>query len=231
MSNKGFSIPDLSITKKEEPEGSAAWMKSAAKEHGDTDPQKLEKRREKVSVFAAMMDKSLQALQLSKKQYLLRNQKLQENLAKSIAKMQSEGTPIDEAGRQMADLQMERIGQEQQYEMLINQQITNMAMVEGLCLIVDSLTLRESVKSKSGKKGMVRYSVALYSMDTALHSIKFYNRMKKLYDLMAAQNPKLAASLDAVDDEGDENEETYEDEDVVSDDDRKKIRDEAGVEI
>ncbi len=237
MANNGtqksaFDIPTQSLAVKSNgDEGSAAWMKRISKEHGDTNPQKLEKRRERLSVLAAQMERDLKAFQMSKKVYLVRNQKLQDEAIKKLKTLPQDGKDFSDVSEQLGQIQLERQAQEQNYELLIGQKISNMAMVEGMCLIVDCMTLRESVKSKSGKVGLLRFSSALYACDGAWYAGKSYRRIKKLYDVMAAQNPLLAGSLDAEDDEEEGEDTVYDDEDVVTEEDRKKIKEDLGEEL
>ncbi len=228
MANKdskpGFGIPDQSIVKAAPAEGSAAWMKQITKEHGDTAPQKLEKRRERLSALAAAMDRGLKQFQMAKKVFITRNQKMQDAAVKKLSGL-TEGSPdFTQVSEYVANLQLERQSQEQQFDLLIDQKITNMAMVEGLCLLVDCTSLREPVKSKNGKIGMLRFSSALYNCDAAYYSTKAYNRLKKLFDLMAAQNPLLAGVVQNDEDEEEDGVQEYEDDDVVTEDDRKQIK-------
>lgn len=217
-----FDIPDQSLATTEVVDsGSAAWMKKITKEHGDTSPQKLEKRREKISVYAQIIEDAVKNLQIQKKLYLARNQKLINEKTAALKEAKKDSEPYIALSAYIDALQTERQQQEQNFQLLIQQSITNSAMVEGLCLIVDSLTLREPVKSKSGKIGMLRFSGALYMCDAAYYATKLYNRTKKMHDIMVSQNPALAAVLE--DDEGEEDAE-YEDDDVVNEDDRKQIR-------
>lgn len=227
-----FDIPTQSIIKASD-EGSAEWMKKVNKEHGDTAPQKLEKRRERLSSLAALAERGLKQLQMSKKLCLTRNQKQQEGLALKLKAIQSDSAEYAALAERLLELQAERESQAQQYDLLIDQKITNMATIEGLCLTVDCLSLRETVKSKSGKVGMLRFSTALYTCDAAWEVTKVYNRIRKLYDLMAAQNPMLAGVVDAkgeVDEEIEEGPE-YDDEDVVNEEDRKKIKEETECDL
>ncbi len=228
--NGGFNIPSTSLAKTEAPEGSAAWLKSAAKEHGSTDPQKIEKRRERLSAWIATMEIGLKTTKMQKKQFLVRNQKMLDDAKtelESFSKDSASPQQFAEAAKKLDGLTMYRAQQEQQFDMLIEQKIFNIASIDAQCLIVDCLSLRESVKSKSGKTGLLRFSSALYNMDGADFSQRAYRRLRKLYDLTAALNPLVAAQLekDEVDEDVEESGEAeYADEDVVSEEDRKNIR-------
>lgn len=229
----GFDIPTQSIVKAGDGEGSAVWMKKINKEHGDTAPQKLEKRRERLSSLAALMERGLKQLQMWKKVYLARNQKQQEVQAFKLKSLEKGSAEIPLTEQRLMELQAEREAQSQQYDMLIDQKITNMAMVEGLCLVVDCSSLRETVKSKSGKVGMLRFSSALYTCDAAWEMTKVYNRLRKVFDLLSTTNPLLAGVAEAKEEEDDEGEEgpEYDDEDVVNEDDRKKIKEETEFDL
>ncbi len=230
-----LDIPTQSIVRADEPaEGSAAWMKQVAKDHGDTSPLKLEKRREKMSVFYQLMQRSLEGLRMQKKQATVRNKKIEEEALKKLRDTQEDSPDFARLGEYVGRVQLEKMSQEQQYDLLINQQIVNMTLVEGLCLIVDSVTLRETVKSKNKKVGMLRFSNALYACDATLYSVRTYNRLRKLTEMLAATNPLLAGSIDSgADDEEDGDEDGgYDDDDVVNEEDRKKIREEVeGVDL
>lgn len=230
--NGVFDIPDQSIVVKGVEEGSAAWMKKVTKEHGDTDPQKLEKRRERLSAFSILMNQALKKLQVGKKVYITRNDKAQIEKLKELGAADQKSVEFERLSEEMGQLQLQRMSQEQQYDILINQSITNQAIVEGQCLIVDCLTLREPVRSKGGKIGQLRFSSALYACDAAFYAGKAYRRVKKLFDLMAQKDPLLAGALQDGDDDEDGEETEYNDEDVVNEDDRKAIKDEIdGVEF
>ena len=228
----GFDIPTQSLVKIEPKEGSAAWMKEASKEHGDTSPQKLEKRRDRLSHLILLMEKALKQLQTQKKIFISRNQN-----AQSVIEKAAKSGKLDEAAAAaQADLLKQEFEQTiQQYDLLIDQKITNMALVEGQCLVVDCMSLREKVKSKSGKIGYIRFSNTLYACDAAWYAGKVSRKLKKAYDLLLAMNPMLAGALkDSDDDEEEEENDTgveYSDEDVVDEADRKKIKEDIGEEI
>ncbi len=230
MANKdskpGFGVPDQSIVKAAPAEGSAAWMKKVAKDHGNTAPQKLEKRREVLSHLVSALNTGLKKFQMAKKVDLVRGKKALAEANKNLSAL-AEGSPEHTQARgAIKNAEQELQNREQQFDLLIEQKMTNMAMIEGLCLIVDCTSLRETVKSKSGKIGRLRFSSALYSADGSMYSIKAYNRLRKLYELLAAQNPLLAGAIQDNDKEDEEEEgiEEYEDDDVVTDDDCKQIK-------
>ncbi len=227
-----FDIPDQSLVKSEPAENSAAWMKRVAKEHGDTSPQKLELRRAKLSHLAQLMESSIKNHQMQKKLFITRNQKAQDAALKKLATLQEGTADHTNVSEYVAGLQLERLSQEQSFGLMIQQSITNSAMVEGLCLVVDSLTLRETVRSKKGKIGTLRFSSTLYAYDAADYAVKTYRRLRKFYDLLAASQPLVAGALDKDDDdEEEENENGYDDEDVVDESDRKKIKEDLGEEL
>lgn len=236
-----FDIDQSLATTKPSSEDSTAWMKKVAMQHGDTDPQKLEKRREKLSVYAQIVEDSAKGMKMQLRLFLTRNQKEIDRVTTALKKI---GEPKEDKDKQafetmsgqLAQLYVDRDQQSQSYTLLIQQAITNSAIVEGLCLIVDSLTLRDTVKSKKGKIGTLRFSSCLYGYDAADYARKSYNRTRKLYDLIAAQNPLIAADPDTKDDDDeDEGETEFDDEDVVSTEDRQNVRKEVeepeGVEM
>ncbi len=222
----GFDIPTQSLAKIEPKEGSAAWMKEASREHGDTGPQKLEKRRDRLSHLVLLMEKGLKQLQAVKKSFIAKNAKERSEI-RAAAKTPSQLAVVDSQLAEMKSVEEQMI---QQYDMLIDQKISNMALVEGQCLIVDCMSLREKVKSKGGKVGYVRFSSALYNCDAAWYAGKTSRKLKKVYDAMLALNPMLAGALkddeDKEDEEEDDTATEYDDEDVVDESDRKKTKDE-----
>lgn len=221
--SEGFEIPDQSIVKVKAEEGSVAWMKAVTKEHGDTDPQKLERRRERLSAFSVKLEDQLKSYQAQKKfnSVKFKEEYDKRKLALSKAK---DGTPeYASASASLSEIEAERQATEQQYDILISDIAFKCAMIEGQCLLVDCLTLREPVKSKSGKIGLFRYTSALYACDTAYNSARTYNRTKKLYELLAEQYPAAAAKLSETDDEEDQESE-IDDADVVTSEERRKIQ-------
>ncbi len=224
MAKEKFDIPSQSIVKAAPAEGSADWMKRISKEHGDTAPQKLEKRREKLSVFAKLQEDNYKNLQIQKKQYIVHNQKMEADLLKqltALTKATPEHTNIE---NQISMVRRARQDQEQAFSLLISQSMYQSASIEALCLIVDSLTLRETAKSKSGKVGMLRFSNCLYALDSAYYSEKGYNRLRKLFDLFAAAFPAAVATLKEDEDEEQEDPSEYEDDDVMTEEDRQKVK-------
>lgn len=229
-----FDIPDQSLVKADSPaEGSAAWMKKFSKEHGNTEPQALEERRERLSNVVSLMRKSIEKLQVDKKVYVTRNEKMQKEIAAKIKTVVKDSPEFGVLSQNLSGLQIELMGQEQQYGLLIEQKMTSMAMIEGLCLVTDCLTLRAKVKAKSGKFGYMRYSATLYGCDSAYDVGRLYRRTKKMFDLMALRDPILAGSVKDEDDDDEDGEDgaEFEDGDVVSAEDRDKIKEEMGAEL
>ncbi len=214
----GLDIPVTSLAKTDDPGSHASWLKEVTKEHGDTDPLALERRRCRLTAYVAEMDNSLKALQMEKKVFIARSRKEIEAYRKN--------NPTDpEIEAKIAHMQGMQQQEIRNYGILINQAMFQVASVDAQCLAVDMLSLRDDAESKSGKKGKLRFSSCLYTMDAAEFARKGYKRIKKLHELLAAQNPLIAGALDDSDDDSDDGDDAkYDDQDVLSDDERKQIK-------
>ncbi len=219
MENNGFDIPVTSLAKAHEEGSPAAWMKEVAKEHGDTDPLAVERRRVRLTSYVVAMDSHLKKMQMQKKLFIVRT-------AKEMKEFEDKSPESPEKQQQLAQMRAYREQEIVRYETLINQCMFQVASVDAQCLAVDCLSLRDDVKSKSGKKGKLRFSACVYNLDAAEFTRKTYNRMRKLYELLANQNPLTAGTV-SQDDDDDGNEPddvVYDDEDVVTEEDRKAIK-------
>lgn len=221
-----LDLPSTSLAKVEAVEGSAKWMKEIAKEHGDTDPQKLEKRRVRLGAFVGLMERSLERLKMRQKLFLVEAKKRENELQDSLGKAEGSGEEYVKIQHSMASFKLMQQQQLDQFEVMIDQKITHLAMVDGICLTVDCVSIRDDVTSKGGKKGRVRWTQALYTMDASDEAHRLYNRSRKLYDLVEQVAAKLGITAPSIvdpDDEGSDTQE-FEDEDVVDEQDKKAIR-------
>ncbi len=197
--------------------GSTAWLKEKIKEHGDTDPLKIESRRAVLSKLASASNEGLKRLQTARKANATR-------FAREIERLKSLNTP--ESAKQLVLVEQQRDITDSQYELLISQHTTSLGMMEALCLIVDSLTIRERAENiETGKHGMIRLSVAAIADETASTTNKIYKRMKKIHAALVVGNPMLPKIEDDNDEEEDDISVVSSDE-ILSADEREKIKNE-----
>lgn len=224
----GIELPETSLAKKNAgpAEGSKEWMAALVAEHGDTAEEKLQQRRERLSALTVLVDRGLKRMQAQKKAYIASNNEQQRVLLTALEKLKKDGKDgdkdFDALSERIASVQLERYQQEAYFENLITQTTVQLAMVEGQCLIVDSVTLREEVTSKSGKTGHVRYSSALIQDAIAGDIYRVYRRLRKVHDLLIRVFPETAPLADD-DDEG-RDEADVRDEDIATPEERKAIR-------
>src|SRR5882724_6369971 len=95
----GFNIPVTSLAKKEATDSQAAFLKQVTKEHGDTDPLALEKRRCLLTEQMIGMKGHLKKLQMDKKLFMVRS-------AKEIKDFQDNSPETPEKKQQLAAMQM-----------------------------------------------------------------------------------------------------------------------------
>lgn len=185
-----FQIPVSSMTKKEQ----RNEMRRMVKDHGDTDPLKLEERRIVVSERMYVVQKQIETLQLSKKAMIAEHDKRLKELRMSCEKNENQ-----EILQEISAVEASKAANTMQYDTLIGQQISNQNIAELLCLVVDGVTVREEVESTSGKKGMMRFSSAFLTSEVDFECSRTYKRMRKLYELQRvmalAQIPRLIEDL------------------------------------
>lgn len=223
-----FDIPTNALAKVAAKENSTTWMRKQALEHGSTDEQKLEKRRKCLSAFLLSMDEHLKQLQLQKKLFLADSQKREKETLAAIAKSEVSSDESMKFQQQLSNILSIREQQKIQFGMAINDQIYKMAMLDAQCLSVDVMSIQiRGVEGKSGKKGTIRASAAVYAMDAAQETARIYRRVRKFTDAVAAQYGLVLPATDP-EDYGDDEADEYDDEDVVSEQDAKKIKEEIG---
>jgi len=187
-----FVVPVSSLSVKHQRNA----MKQAVREHGDTDPLKLEERRIIISERMIVLNRQIENMQLHKKAMIAEHDR-------RIIEVSLRESKIDQdtiaKGHELAALEQSKAAQTFQYDTMISGMLSNQTIAEGLCLIVDGVTLREEVVAKSGKKGMMRFSCAGFMSDVDEASVRTYKRMRKLYDLQRvmalAQIPAIIDSL------------------------------------
>ncbi len=216
MSKNEDAVPDMPTIAlaKSTAEGSTPWLKKQIKEHGDTDPQKLEARRAKLSGLSSVISDGLARMKTEQK---ANSAKILRDIA--VAQEKNESKDL------IAQLEEQRVVSDSQYSMLIEQRTVNFAMIEALCLIVDSVTVRDEGENIStGKKGLIRVSAASVADETGVITAKLYRRFKKLYDLLAAANPMVAPKDDDPNDEGEDEIANISDDDIVTREQREEIK-------
>ena len=231
VSFSDFQLPTNALAKveTETKEGSAAWLRKQALEHGSTDEQKLEKRRRWLTHSLISMKDHLDKFQLQKKMFFLDSKKREKDTLAAIEKAEAKSDEAEKLQKQLSHVLMLREQQKTQFEMLINQQLYQMAMLDAQCLCVDMMSIQiRGVKGKSGKKGTIRASMAMYAMDAAQESARIYRRLRKVSDALVAQYG-LVIPMDDPEDDGENEPEEYEDDEVVDEDDVKRIKKEMEV--
>ncbi len=145
-----FSIPVSSLSKKE----ARNEFRRAVKEHGNTEPHKIEERRIIVSERMIIIQKQIETLQLNKKAMIADHDKKIQELVKTFEQTKdSIKNPI--ISQQIEEIEQSKFAQINHYDTIIASQMSNQNIAELLCLVVDSETLRDEVVSKGGKKGLV----------------------------------------------------------------------------
>ncbi len=222
--SNGFSIPTTELAKADSRESERDWMKRVAKAHGDTDPLKLEKRREKVSTFAALAERGLGEMQTVKKMIIAQHDQREKQL-RQLRSKHADGTPEAAAiDQQIIETENSKNINVMQQQIAISQHTAMCALTEVLCLTVDSLTIREEVKSKSGKKGLTRYSIAHIMDSQAFDTGRIYKRLRKMHTDMLSTNPLLAGKEDNEDEPETTEEEFALEEDILTEEEREGER-------
>jgi hypothetical protein len=206
-----FSMPSIALAKTDAAEGSRAWFRDAIKEHGSTNPLKIEKRREKLTVWAQMIERTIKQVQLAKRAMLAEKEKQ----LKAIKAQRNAAKPIVTKDAQW-DLETDRILFEMEsqfnqgilsYEITLGNFIADLANIEGHCITIDCLTLREMGVSKSGKKGRVRHTAARYLFDCGYSSLTVLEILKHVFkdqlgeEFFKDDEDESAAKLNADDED------------------------------
>ncbi len=126
---------------------------------------------------------------------------------------------VEDTRKQLLELAQLQSAEGNQYELLLMQQMTNYTLIETMCLMIDSTTIRDEVRTKGGKVGYTRWSQAMIMDSIAGDVSKMYKRMRKIHDALA---PGIVAPEDT--DEDTEEEFTGSENDVVTREDREKIK-------
>jgi hypothetical protein len=189
-----FTIPVSSLSKKE----ARNEFRRAVKEHGNTEPHKIEERRIIVSERMIIIQKQIETLQLNKKAMIADHDRQLKSLSDLLEK-EKEPNKILELRQQIDAVSQSKFAQINHYDTIIANQMSNQNIAELLCLVVDSETLRDEVVSKGGKKGLMRLSSACFLSNVDITTAKLYTRTRKMYDLLRVMSlamiPKLLADL------------------------------------
>lgn len=207
-------MPSLALAKSGPKAGTPQWYKAVAKEHGDTEPLKIEYRRERMSRHAIMLDKGIKTLQDAKKAvqvegqreidaYIALRAKTRMTFKDAYAAPDFDAETLATLERMKGELQSKVLN----CEVLIYQLTGSLAQIEGLCLIVDCLSLRMLRRSKkTGKRGFYRYTAAGY-----LHDV-------------GAMMSELPVLLNVAAPSNDEDEEDVDDDEVLEEEERERVR-------
>lgn len=196
-------------------DGSPEWMRAVVKEHGSTKPLQLESRRAALSAKCTIMERNIINLQALKKASKVDFDKLIKDFEKSV-----KGDPSPEKIEQLRGLQFQAKQSEMQFDQAITNSTVQFCSIEGLCLIIDSLTIRVKVKSKSGKEGYKRFSVAGFLSDVGLDT----QYIPGLFKMLKKHLYPLGGLPPEDDPESDKfEEEIAEDADVLTEEEQARI--------
>ncbi len=224
-----MDIPSIDLARTRDPKNSEAWLKAQVKEHGDTDPLKLEHRRARLSGLASIANKGVERLQTQKKLLAVEFGEEVKRLTDLIKTLPDGPEKINEIAK-LDGLKATADAHANQYQALIENGTMSLGILEALCLIVDSTTIREkAVHTETKKKGNIRVSSASLADENLYVLNKIYRRIKKLYDVVVMQNP-LAVIPDTGDDEEAEDETEISDDEIVTDEEREDIKKKSEVE-
>jgi hypothetical protein len=213
-----MEMPSIALAKAGLKPGSKEWIMAMAKEHGDTNPLKVEHRRERMSAWAVTVERCIGQIQDAKRTLPIETEKeLQAFLELRHRTMPAEVHAVAAfAAETEYQIQARKIGLQQQllqYEIVIAQLTADLAKIEGHCLTVDCLSNRMKAKDpKTGKKGYSRYTSAWYLEDVGWH-------MGALYDMVCELLRKQPGEAGDEEEEREANEE-----DIVSPEEQEKLR-------
>lgn len=217
-----MQMPSIALAKSAPKEGSAAWMRQMAKAHGVTEPLQIEKRRERLSSLVITLNRSIKEIQTAKQALKVSSVKQIGELIKTRSQQyEAQQQSLSPAAREQWTADTEKAVEEMKavafqqniaYEISIAQLMGMMAQAEGMCLIVDCLSLRIPGVKSNGKRGLFRYSAADYLQDVAWGSAAGLEMLAKAFKIPIPRNA----------DDGDEEED--DDDDVMTPEEREAMR-------
>ena len=198
-----------------------------AKEHGDTRcPLKIEHRRNRLSAQIILIDRCIKQIQDVKKTLPAQMAEQIDIFTKTREKQEAMLDPATRAAfksetkQKLMELQSAAEQQVLAYEITIAQLTASMAQIEAGCLIVDCLSIRRKGKSPlTGKKGACRWTAAGYLHDIGLATLDTLSLYEQVFK-------KQVGEGDGKDEDEDEVE--VDDEEIMSEDERKKHEAEQG---
>lgn len=226
---KILQLPSMDLATGDLKESSPEWMREFVKEHGSTNPLKIERRRKKLSAYVDVLERAIPKANTFKKLALAELSKVINHVDAAL-KEEKDQAQREVLAQQLGGLKWQKLAQDYELSEQVRRTIVDYSIVEGLCLVIDSLTIRATVQAKSGKKGFRRYSMAGMISDVGVDTeyITGLFRMfgRKIYP-DGVIPPEMNPESDAFrkDDDGD-----IDDEDVLSDAEGEEIEKTAKIE-
>jgi len=201
-------MPSISLAKAGPKEGSQEWFRAVAEQHSETNkPLQLEHRREHLSVLIVVLDRAIKEIQAAKKNARMAGEAQLRALADARA-------PEEKIAIARGEMEAQTLS----FEIMIAQQTGTLAMVEAMCLIVDSLTIRMAKRNRrTGKRGLYRYTAARYMQDIGAVAIDMFPFLQAALKVDDSVMAKLTEDDDEEDDEIDDDE-------VLTDEEREAMR-------
>ncbi len=209
------ALPTTELVRSTESRYSKEWFNKKGFDHGSTHKLKLEERRLALGKAYTVADEFVRQIAAQEKEAILAVDKFNREMV--------EPKGLSEAESKQFKMQFEALKMKQQANLfqlqcLKHQMKLQTSQLDATCLIVDCLTMRVKVKSKAGKEGHYRITLANELIDL----IPAIDDVARL--LQRVLNP--AAIPGADDDETAEPASQLDDEDVVNDDDVERIKSE-----
>lgn len=156
---KILQLPNMDLATGDLKDSSPEWMREFVKEHGSTNPLKIERRRKKLSAYVDVLERAIPKANTFKKLALAELSKVINHVDAAL-KEEKDPTQREVLAQQLGGLKWQKMAQDYELSEQVRRTIVDYSIVEGLCLVIDSLTIRATVESKTGKKGFRRYSMA-----------------------------------------------------------------------
>lgn len=138
------------------------WLENIVKEHGDTEPVKLEQRRNKLSALLASVEETLRTMQMYKKN---RDKELADQLAAAHRQLEKmdEGQDRQQFQNEVFRLEQAIRAEEMSNAISISNMTCQLATLEALTQIIDSNTIRVECRVKGTRAtGTTRYTTPGY---------------------------------------------------------------------
>ncbi len=229
-SKKILQLPDMSLARGDLSESSPEYLREFVKEHGSTAPLKIERRRKKLSPWVDFVEKAIGKAQTFKKASQAEISRVI-NAVEAALKKAEAGPEKDQLMQQYGALKWQKVAQEYELNEQVRRCIVDFCMVEGICLVIDSLTIRATVQNtKTGKKGKRRYTVAGIVSDVGVdteYGVGLWRMVAKRWFPDGIVPPEFNPESESFrkDDDGE-----IDDDDVMSDEEEREIEAKSKIE-